>query len=266
MKQFRMRWIVGVIVILALGIGITIRYRARNNSTGFESVVVKRESVNEAVFGVGLLESDEAVVLRSGVVSSVARWFVTEGQIVRTGAPLVSLEGVGELRSPITGTVTHRYFQLGEPVFPQAPIVSVVNLEKRTLRVALEQRAMMRVRKGLMARIQFDSIREKTFRGTVESLVAHEGQFLVRIRPQELDANLLPGMTGEVAIEIREIPNALVIPLSAISEAGVRVGANWSSSVFTNVEIGQRQGAWVEVLSGLKEGDRIWVPTKETKR
>lgn len=252
--------IAAVAIVIVIGGVFWIQNKKNLKLINFDRVEVKKETITESVFGVGNLESDETYVLRAAVVSTVSHWHVHEGQDVRVGAPLVTLEGVGVLKSPISGVVTHTNYETGESVFPQSPIVSIANLKKRVLRVVLEQRAMMRVQKGMSARISFDSVRGQNFTGKVVSLVSHDGQFIVRIQPSELDERLLPGMTGEVAIEIHEIPDALVIPLAAVTERGVRVGPDLNDSTIQELELGQRQGTQVQVLSGLAVGDIVWVP------
>jgi hypothetical protein len=94
-------------------------------------------------------------------------------------------------------------------------------------------------------------------------LYSEEDVFKVRIRVESWPNSILPGMTGDVAIIIRENSDALLIPLRAISDNTVQV-KTWYGSKTVPVQMGIIDGDVGEVVSGhLSVGDRLYFLMKD---
>src|SRR5690606_36202808 len=106
-------------------------------------------------------------------------------------------------------------------VFPNSEILTITNLNDRYMVVSMEQQGALRVRRGQYARLSFDSIREKTFQGIVESIYSQGNDFLARINLENLPYNILPGMTADVAIAIKEHKDVLLVPIAALGDGAV---------------------------------------------
>lgn len=78
---------------------------------------------------------------------------------------------------------------------------------------------------------------------------------------QQLVAELRPGMSVQAEIVIANAENVLVVPIASIVESGAeqlvtRLNADGVEEVVA-IETGLTDGLYVEVVSGLSEGDRI---------
>jgi multidrug efflux pump subunit AcrA (membrane-fusion protein) len=73
--------------------------------------------------------------------------------------------------------------------------------------------------------------------------------------------NLFPGSVAEVFLKSSPIPNALVIPVSALMEEQgnfyVYVQTGGESFQKREIKIGTGDGENVQVLSGIEEGERV---------
>ena len=70
-------------------------------------------------------------------------------------------------------------------------------------------------------------------------------------------------MTADVAIIIREIPNALLLPVTAYENGYVWVKRGHALPTKVEVKIGVVDGMFAEVASGdLNEGDRLMIRRK----
>jgi multidrug efflux pump subunit AcrA (membrane-fusion protein) len=80
------------------------------------------------------------------------------------------------------------------------------------------------------------------------------------VQAASLPEKILPGMTIDVAIIVKRKPNALVIPLRALSQGQVQRKTK-SGSELIPVQIGLVDEDRVEILqSSLQEGDEVLLP------
>ena len=106
--------------------------------------------------------------------------------------------------------------------------------------------------------MNFEGQREQKIYGTVTSIYPNETQFYVRIDSKNLPANILPGMTVDVAIKISEKNNALLIPASGVqSNQKVLILRNNKRTILS-VKTGIIDSGFVEILSdNIQAGDHI---------
>lgn len=156
--------------------------------------------ISLSVFGVGTIIAEEEFNLKFGVPSSVVAVYVKKGEKVTKGHPLLAIQGIGQVISPISGTITQVNFNIGENIPPQVTAVKVVNQDRTYVEVELEQENIAQVSNGQIAKIEFEAFRGKIIEGDVVAVFSDEKRFLVKIRLKEKIQGLLPGMTGDVAI------------------------------------------------------------------
>ena len=244
-------------VALILAVGGAIRGKRAANITLLD---VRQGPIVEAVYGIGTVTARQVYNLKLAVNSTVRGLYVKEGDYVKAGAPLIYLEGAVTFKAPFAGTVTYLPYNLGETVFPQTPLLTLMDLKDRYMVVSLEQLAAFRVRRGLSARISFESIRGKSFSGQVRSIYSsNDKQFLVNIEAGQLPDEALPGMTGDVAIELARKESVVLIPIAGVREGKVTRVRDGSHSV-VSVKLGVVDGDVGELLEGdLRPGDQVLV-------
>lgn len=244
-------------VLIGLVVVITVVTLKRNAKTNQVLGVAKRGDILDAVYGIGTVTATRTYQLKVGVTSTILELYVREGDYVKKRQKLISLEGTAEFDAPFNGTVTSLPNKVGEAVFPQVPILTLTDLDDRYLVVSLEQQAAIRVRKGQKARLSFDSMRNQTFNGVVESVYSNGNNYLVRIGTTDLPPQILPGMTVDVAIGIQEHKDALIVPVAAIN-AGHLWAKRDGKKMNLEVQAGVIDGSDAEIAKGdVKEGDSI---------
>lgn len=211
----------------------------------------------EAVYGIGTVTARRTFSLKMGVADMLERLYVREGDAVRIHAPLVAFGDGRLVRAPFTGVVTSLPFKEGETLFPQVPVLTLTDLQDPYLVVTLEQTAAIRVRKGQEALLSFENLRDRRLTGQVTSLYPKEGQFYVNIEVPELPAELLVGMTADVAIQVASREEVLQVPLAAVENGKVRVLRGGPPRTLP-VKLGATDGLWAEVTEGdLRKDDRL---------
>lgn len=261
------RWLLLVPLVLVLTVvGVT---RCQSNR---HAVKPHRGPIVEAVYGLGTVTSSKTFQLKIGVTSSVTKLFVAEGDFVKQGAPLVAIESrTAPFTAPFTGTVTSIPLKVGETIFPQAKIIAMQDLTDRYLLVSLEQQGALRVRPGQTAQISFESLRGEKYVGVVKSVFPSFGtgddesrsaDFMVHIQIDKMPPAIIPGMTADVAVEVAQRADALLIPANAVIAGYVQAIRDGKRQRLA-VKVGTVDGEWAEITDdSLRADDRVIVPKR----
>jgi len=259
----RHRWVSLGLAILFVATILVVRH-LRVRSEGMLSEPLQRGTIIESVYGIGTVLANRSFQIKPGVISTIDTFYVKEGDTVPKGAPLAKIDKV-IYRAPFGGTVTYLPFKEGENVFAQVPVLTLVDLMDRYLVVSLEQQGALRIHSGQKATMSFDTIREQSYSGVVESVYSNGSSFLARIDVSNLPPVVLPGMTADVAIQIRRQDDALLVPVSALISGDmlwVKRGAGIPKKV--EVKVGIVDKAQAEVVSGdVHPGDRVLIKSRE---
>jgi multidrug efflux pump subunit AcrA (membrane-fusion protein) len=244
------------VVALAM-VAVTV-LRGRN---AIEYASPEHRSILEAIYGLGKVKADRHYEVKLGVMTSVREVLVSEGQAVKKGDALIRFEAAS-FRSPFDGTVTSVTVAPNEVIVPNVPVIRVEDLSQLYLEVALEQQSALRVRPGMIARMTFDSVRGDQYSGKLESVYSRNEEFLARIRSDKLPNGILPGMTADIVIEVGTKENALIVPLTSITEGSVMVERD-GKRIKIPVEVGIVDGKKAEIIKGdIRDADRIILPRK----
>ena len=84
--------------------------------------------VIEAVYGLGIIKSENNYNARAAILSSVKEFYVTEGQEVTKGQKLFLTDQGSVYAAPFSGKVTSIPVPVGENLFPQTVILSLIDL------------------------------------------------------------------------------------------------------------------------------------------
>lgn len=169
-----------------------------------------------------------------------------------------------EIKSSIAGTVTARNGDPGSLASPGRAVVQVQSLDWLFIDVAVPVDQSAKVRKGLPVQIRIDGLDDQLFEGQVDQVVAsanpEDRQFTVKIRVENPERQLRPGMFARVSIEVNRFDARTVIPFEAVTDDNkVTVLDAEDKAVVRDVVLGRRSGPDVEVVQGLEVGDRVVV-------
>lgn len=243
---------IAVLAVIAYLAVVYVRSRPRE----IESRLTKTTLIR-TVYGLGTVQADNIYQMKIGIAADVRTLYVKEGDVVKKGQKLVDFSDVPAMRAPISGVVSNVYFKEGESVFPQNPVLKVMDLSKRYILVSLDEKAAVLVRKGQKVRIALDSLPGATFSGLVTTIYPSDGQFMVRVDSKELPKEILPGMSADLAIEAGQKEGVFVAPIRAIRENKITVLRNGKKLIIP-VQLGLTQGDTVEIISSqIAEGDML---------
>ncbi len=181
-------------------------------------------------------------------------------------AARAAVSGAGEqvdytvIKAPFTGIVTARHVQIGETVRPGQPLISGLSLGQLRLAVEIPQSDVAAIREHKQATLLLGERRVPAREVIVFPYAdAQSHSFKVRVELPEEETGLHPGMTAKVAFVVGEAESVLV-PSSALvrrSEVSAIYVVDGERLSLRQVRLGHRFGDRLEVLSGLKVGERI---------
>jgi RND family efflux transporter MFP subunit len=168
--------------------------------------------------------------------------------------------------SPIAGQIVKRLASVGEQVDGTAsqPVAQVINIDHVEVAAAVPAEHLGRIRIGQPVTITSDTYADQRFPGEIlaiaPSVDAATNTTLARIRTANPGRLLKVGMFVQAQVGLSVRKGALTVPPSAVSkgeEDTVVYVVSGETATRTKVKLGIETTAAVEVLDGLKEGQRI---------
>jgi multidrug efflux pump subunit AcrA (membrane-fusion protein) len=246
-------------------------------TAGLATTSVGQGDVHEYVSCTGSLMPIRMQVLASDASGKVTRVYVEEGARVALGATLCEVQSSSAfdfsaqsdktvLTAPFDGVVSSVAVQAGGYVGAGQPAVTVMDMSSYVVNVEIDEIDLARVEPGMAADVSFDAIPDVELPGKVESMgvaaMPRAGMVVIPIRVSIRGSHdmLKPGLTTNVRILSRSIPNVVRIPVRSWIDmdgqpSAIRIAGGAPELV--PVELGLSDGNYTHVLSGLSPGDEI---------
>lgn len=168
-----------------------------------------------------------------------------------------------ELRAPFSGKLGLRNISLGAYVSPSTVVVSLQNTSLLKLDVFIPEKYAGIVSTGDIMQCKVAGI-EQPFTARIIAIEPNIDEMTrnLKVRAVVLNANpkLLPGAYVKVQLKLKETPNAIMIPSSAVipdDKVTKIVITDSSKAKFVTIDIGVRTESEVQVLNGIKAGDTV---------
>jgi HlyD family secretion protein len=176
-----------------------------------------------------------------------------------------------EIRAPFDGFVERRLVNLGELVKSQTPVMAIVRLDPLKVMAEIPEKLAPWISTGQTVDLQVDAYPTRKFAGKV-SRISPGVNTATRAFPFEAlvpntDTVLKPGTFARVHIESGQVDTILTLPYSALQ---YRYGVNrvfvvdGGKLALRELGVGQRLGERIEIVSGVKAGDRVAVTDVDT--
>ena len=189
------------------------------------------------------------------------------------------------IRAPFDAVVLTKNADIGDIVTPlgaaanaKAAVVTIADMNSLQVEVDVSETSITTIRVGQPCDIQLDAIPDARFRGEVYAIVPtvdrSKATVLVKVRILDKEHRMLPDMSAKVSFLPRRLAPEEMKPRLAASRSAM-IDRNGGTIAYllegnrvreTPARVGATFGDMVEILSGLKAGDRIVVkPPKGLK-
>lgn len=156
--------------------------------------------------------------------------------------------------------------------FSSRPAVELVDISRVRFKGTVDEIDIMKIKPGQKANITVDAVPGKVFTGTVTFIspfgtkVGNVIKFAIQISLDPTDAQLRGGLNATADIMVASAKNVLLVPVSVIinTPGGALVTVINEATGMPErkrVTLGIQTSQFAEVLSGLKEGDKVQVPS-----
>ncbi|MEW6381856.1 MAG: efflux RND transporter periplasmic adaptor subunit [bacterium] len=189
------------------------------------------------------------------------------------------------IRAPFDAVVLTKNADVGDVVTPlgaaaniKAAVVTIADMNSLQVEVDISESNLEKVKIGQPCEIQLDALPQFRFSGVVHMIVPTvdrtKAAIMVKVRFLDKDSRILPEMSARVAFLSRPLRNdektlrQVVSSTAIVTRQGKRVVfmVKGDRVIETPVTSGDRFGDMVEVVGGVKVGDRLVVKPPDELR
>ena len=166
--------------------------------------------------------------------------------------------------SPIGGVVKEKVASRGEYLQPGKPVVTIVQISPLRLKLEVPEALAASIRQGQEVTLRVDTFADREFKGRIKrinpSVDEKNRSLMAEAEVRNDNGQLRPGMFARAQIVSEAKGTALMVPEKAVvSLAGVNkvFVLEGDHATERQVKLGLRDGTLVEIIEGVKIGDRI---------
>lgn len=231
------------------------------------------------------VEKDQALM---ELDSDTARRQIESASLSRRTSEL-SLENARDMlenytiTAPISGTVVEKNYKAGDTLDSTSavsPMAVIYDMSYLTLTMNIDELYIREIEVGQKVRIEADALEGQSFEGVVDrigingNVLSGVTTYPVRVTLHEY-GDLLPGMNVTADIIVEEAVDVLTVPVSAVQRGNTVLVADPASEGdaeqgvpagyrLAEVTVGRSDEEYIEILSGVAEGELVAVSTATT--
>lgn len=298
MRNFtsRRKAVAAIIFILAIVAVALIWKKSGSNGASYDEVTVSVCDIRPTVLSTGTVAPENRLEIKPPIAGRIDEVLVDEGYEIKKGQMLIKMssteraalldaaraQGASELKqwetyykpapilAPIDGTIIVRSAEAGQTVTNNDVIL--VMSDRLTVKARVDETDIGSIRLKQKADIVLDAYPDDTISGGVDKIaydsktVNNVTTYIVDILPDDVPPQMRSGMTSNVTFFLEPKTKVLCLPGNAVQIKDQRRFAivpggdkMTGPPVEKNVETGASDGNNIEVLKGLKEGDKVLI-------
>lgn len=267
MFNSKMKFIsLGLACMLGLtGCSLSSSANADDNTSITKEVEVTKGNIREEISLSGNVKASKIATVSAGEKSTVEEIYVDVNEDVSEGEDIILLENGNVIEAPFDGKISKISVSEGDSVDSSTSVFNIVDNSGFKIETTVDESEVTKVSSGQKVEVTVSAI-DKEYEGVVTSVDGeattngNSTTFGVVIELEGEFDDLYSGMSSEMNIVIKESIDVLVVPVQAVkSQKGTYVvsvkDGNETKSV--EVTIGAQDSSFVEIKSGLNEGDVV---------
>ena len=274
-KTILRRLVVTVVLLAVLALAglLGIRALRQEYAVTYDGYTAAIGSITNALSYSGSLQLVNSATYTAGSGATVRSVYVAEGDRVQAGDKLMRLSSGETVTAGFDGTVNQVYAAPGDEVNANASLVQLADFTHMKVSLRIDEYDIAQVGVGTACRVTTTAT-SQTFDSEISSInyissstgsvASYTATVLV-----EVGDGIYPGMQVTVTIPQEEAENVVVLKEEALSftdtnSAFVYMKAADGTMTEVPVEVGVSNGNYVEIRSGLREGDTVYAVAKTT--
>lgn len=169
--------------------------------------------------------------------------------------------------APVSGRILSVSNKVGDTATAKATVIEMADLNKLEVETTVGQEDVGNVHAGQAVSVTFDAKPGQTFAGQVSRVVPTRSSssgavdYAAYVTLDQVPAGLLPDMTADADITTAERKDVLMLPrrsIRASQDATITVSVlERGRTASRSVKLGLVGDTYVEIVSGLQEGDQV---------
>jgi RND family efflux transporter MFP subunit len=183
------------------------------------------------------------------------------------------------ISAPINGTIASVTTQQGETVaagLNSPTFITIIDLNKLEVNAYVDETDVGKIDVGQEALFTVDTFADRDFKGRVTAVypraVLQENvvNYITLISIENSEGKLKPDMTANMTITLKKKKGVLAVPGAAIVREGGKkyamLQAKDGKTIRREVKTGWKESTYMEITSGLKEGDVVVINSGNGKK
>lgn len=227
-------------------------------------------------------EQYKKLVMEGAELSEIenAKLAITRSQdaITATQAEITALKKdalpLAAIVATMDGTITELHVVTGSMVTGGAAAFSIADYSDLSVTIRVDELDIPKVRLNMPVTVAMDALPNEVYSGKVTE-IAHEGTITNGVSLFDVtillahSSDVKAGMSAQGKINVEEKHEILVLPIETVTQQEGKhfvqvynnAGTGTSTPVEAEVTVGIQNESLIEVVSGLKEGDQVVIPT-----
>lgn len=274
-KRRLRRWIILILVLALIGAGvwqIGLPMLKASITTTYDEYTATIGSISNALSFSGSFALKDSETLTAGQAATVRTIYVEEGQQVSKGDRLMRLSSGETLKAGFDGTVNVIGVSEGDEVTAQTQLMQYADFAHMQVSIRVDEYDISDVYVGQACKVTVTAL-EKSFDTTIGQInyvsqSAGSVAYYTATADVTVDEGVYPGMQVTVTIPQQEANDVVVLKMDALSfdaanSAYVYQMDDAGELYEVPVTVGVNNGNYVEITSGLADGDVVYVESQE---
>ena len=274
-KKKRIKWLIAALIILALIAAVLFFLRPKRPGSNADGTTTAAASVMNIE---NTLESDGEIVsaLEEDVLPHTSYYLeeicVEEGEALKEGGVILSYTNGETMEAPYNCVVRGWDLPDEDEQITSDHYVTIAGTDVVQMEISVSESDVADLELGDTATVSVDAT-ESTYDAEV-SYISQAGDysggtstFTAKLRFDN-DGKIKLGMSGSAVVSLDKADNVLAVPVGAVSKRGgksyVTLVDGSGNETMAEVETGVSSSSFIEIKSGLNEGDTVLVRETES--
>lgn len=278
MKRKKKKWvrrIVWLVVLALLGCGfyfIGLPMLQKSVTTTYDTYTATRGSISNNLSFSGSFALKNAETLSASSSGTVRSVYVAAGDRVKSGDRLVRLSTGETVKASMDGTVNTLEVAAGDEVSTGQQLCQVADFSTLSVSIRVDEYDIGEVSVGQACTVTATS-QEKSFESEIASInyvsqSTGNVAYYTATADVAVSEGIYPGMQATITIPKASVEDVVILKMDALSFDKTNQAYVWMKDEGeylkqVSVELGMDNESYVEIKSGLKEGDTVYVEAKE---